>query len=83
MCACKDAGAMEAYYKDEMPNWVAVPFDFEGRKDIKGIHDVQGIPCLAVFNAEGKRIAENGRQAVHQGVNESKQIDIIHTWAAN
>ena len=58
---------MEAYYKEEMPNWVAVPFDFDGRKDIKGIHGVQGIPSIPVFDAQGNKVSENGRQAVHQG----------------
>lgn len=76
----KDDAAFQGYY-ETMP-WVAVPFDFEGKQAVKQQHGVEGIPMLPVFNNQGVKIVDNGREVVHQAQDEGKQSDLIATWSA-
>jgi nucleoredoxin len=64
----RDEAVFNDYY-GEMP-WLALPFD---KKDLKASlskkFKVQGIPSLAIIDADGKTITTNGREAVSNDPN--------------
>ena len=62
-----------------MMPWTAVPFEAD-RQSIKQLHGVQGIPMLPIFTSDGKKIADNGRQDVHQGQAQGTHAAVLEAW---
>lgn len=61
-----DSNAMYNYMKEmEMP-WLALEFDSDLNKTLKGKYEVKGIPMLVIIDSKGNLVTKNGRGDVTQ-----------------
>ncbi|EDO35242.1 predicted protein [Nematostella vectensis] len=61
----RDEAPMKDYFNNHHGDYLAVPFRDDALKNaLKAEAGVTGIPCLAIFNEEGKLLRKDGRSDV-------------------
>jgi len=72
-----DKEEMRNYFKEEQPDWYAVPFDAEGADELLKRFEIDSVPALVVMGRDGKIVTSDGKREIVK-----KQGKVFAEWVA-